>query len=248
MKKIAALFAVPLLALPISSVPGVALSQSMQGEVCAGIDNNTARLACYDVLFQEALKEEAAAPAAKTVVATTPALKPAPAAKKPALKKAKKTKKAVRSAGGWRINAGKVALDGSARVVIGVTSDQPIIDQAGQKRDAYIYAACRSEKVTLWVNFDQPLEVHPENVPVELKFDEGFTETVQMRNSYDWRSVGIWDDDESKKLLGRLEKAEKLSVKVRRRFGDEISAQFNIVKLSNALKPLQEACGWERNS
>ena len=59
--------------------------------------------------------------------------------------------------GEWRINASFWNRDNTPRVLIRVANNLPIQSGKPQQRNVFLYAACRSGKTTIWLNYHHQL-------------------------------------------------------------------------------------------
>lgn len=141
--------------------------------------------------------------------------------------------------GAWTINLRSKKVGDPPRAIIRVAGTSNSV------RSTYFYAACRKGEITSWISFVDPLDRIEKEVPIFYVIDQGREQTMNLVRSFNARSVGLWDDATSKKLLLQLIHGKKLDVRIVPLLSEEMQASFPIEKVENVVQPLAEACAWD---
>lgn len=141
--------------------------------------------------------------------------------------------------GAWRVNLRRKGENDPPRAVVRV-ADKHLADKT-----MYLYAACRKGRISIWASFDHEFSTLEKEIPVTLKIDDEEQLEVKMTRSYNSKSIGVWKDEPSRKLLSRLNRHKTISMTVKPRFDPAMTARFDIDKIENVLKPVANACDWE---
>lgn len=80
---------------------------------------------------------------------------------------------------------------------------------------------------------------------VTFRVDARPTQTMRFSESEDNRSMGLWNTQDSKPFIKSLLGGEKLVARIKPYSDEPFIAEFETKGIDAAIKPIQQACGWE---
>ncbi len=149
--------------------------------------------------------------------------------------------KTAEGAGKWQIDSELSPVDDSKNVTLSLSANQPIRSQFGETVTPGLYVICRENKTELFINWSVYLGMG--DTEVLYRLDKAKAQT---------NSWGISADNKAAFYRGNtIELAKELATSTRlflqvTPYGENtVSATFDLAGLPQAIKPLQEACGWK---
>ncbi len=142
--------------------------------------------------------------------------------------------------GSWRTTTQRSKIDDSQNVIIGLQADEPI--QTPYKGMVYpkLMIRCAENKTSMIVSFDMFL--NNDETKVTYRIDKEKAKTVWWNVTSDFDSLYIPNPIP---LIRQLKDEDQIYIQVTPYGQGTISANFYVHGLLNAIKPIQEACGWK---
>jgi type VI secretion system protein VasI len=142
--------------------------------------------------------------------------------------------------GSWKTATQKSKLDDSQNVIIGIDADEPI--QTPYKGMVYprLMIRCAENKTSMIVSFDTFLS--NDDIKVTYRIDKEKARNVWWNVTTDFDSLYVPNPIP---LLRKLKDEDQIFIQVTPYGQKPISANFYVHGLFNAIKPVQEACGWK---
>lgn len=141
--------------------------------------------------------------------------------------------------GAWRVVTEKSAIDDSLNVHVSVESDAAV--HSGYKNvTPTLHIRCAENKTQVFINWDLYLGI--DQTMMLTRFDDTKANTDEWTISTNNKAVFVRGNNIAfaKKLMNH----NKLLVQITPHGENSVMATFNIKGLSEAIKPLREACRW----
>lgn len=142
--------------------------------------------------------------------------------------------------GQWQTNIERSKVDDSTNVTLILEADSPFISDMRQTITPTLYVRCEENKTQVFVDWDVFLGV--DSIPVLYRFDTDNAKRSEWSVSTDYKAAFV---SEPINFIHKLMNSEKLLVQVIPHSSNEITTEFFVEGLRGAIKPLQEACGWQ---
>lgn len=142
--------------------------------------------------------------------------------------------------GSWKTATQKSKLDDSQNVYIALQADEPI--QTPYKGMIYpkMIVRCAENKTSMIISFDTFLS--NDDIKVMYRIDKEKARTVWWNVTTDFDSLYVPNPIP---LLRKLKDEDQIYIKVTPYGQNPISANFYVHGLFNAIKSVQDACGWK---
>ena len=192
---------------------------------CTTLQDNTARLACYD-----------------DIAGFKPATETATAAADPV-----KTPIPADIASKWHLETETSAITDTATVFLSVKSTEDVQCRPyGQSSGPLtLYARCLENTTALLIVGDcQFASGFGGYGEVTFRTDKDKANTLNMQESTNSQSIGFWTGGRAIPAIQSLFGKERLTVRVTPFGMSPVEAVFDIAGLEDASKPLREACEW----
>ena len=141
--------------------------------------------------------------------------------------------------GKWRVDIERSKIDDSTNVYMELSADYPFTNDLGKIVMPTLLIRCTEDKTNVGINWDTFLNL--DTIPVLHRMDSEKAKTTQWIMATNHLAafapspIGFIRD---------LMKHEKLLIQTTPYGANRVTAEFHVDGLKNAIKPLQEACGW----
>lgn len=143
--------------------------------------------------------------------------------------------------GKWQTSVTTSPVDDTNNVVLSLPSNDYIRTPFGETVAPTIYVACREKKTEVFINWDVYLGLEQTNMLYRLDKQKAVEKNWSI--STDTKAVFYKGSDID--FVRTLAKADKMFARITPYNESPVSATFDLSGLSDALKPLQKACGWK---
>lgn len=151
------------------------------------------------------------------------------------------TQEATVNPGKWQTSVTTSPVDDSKNVILSLSSNDYIRTPFGESVTPTIYVACREKKTEVFINWDVYLGL--EQTSMLYRLDKQKAVEKNWSISTDTKAVFYRGSDID--FIRALAKADKMYTKITPYNEAPVSATFDLAGLSEAMKPLQKACGWK---
>jgi len=212
------------LAVTAPLIPALAQSGAQRTpEVCAAIEADSARLACYDEIHRAPRPE---APVAEAAAAPAPAVQVAVPSR-------------------WSVRPTQSQFDDSARVILSVLSERPVRGRFGAPAPATLMIRCEENTSSLFVHFNDLFMSDIQGYGrVDYRVDDRRPESVSMTASDNHQALGLWRGGRSIPFIRGLFGGERLYLRATPFNENRVEMVFPIAGLEEAIAPLRAACNW----
>jgi type VI secretion system protein VasI len=142
--------------------------------------------------------------------------------------------------GKWVVKEEKSPIDDSRNVYLALTAENPITDSYGQAVTPTLLLRCKENETNAIISFDVYLGIDQTTLLVRLDAEEAKRSTWSIATNnkaiFAPNTVGF---------VRELMKHDKLLVQVVPYGEGAVMTTFDLRGLTEAIKPLQVACGWE---
>lgn len=190
---------------------------------CLEHENDTLRLACYDLeagYFDELKKDLLGSEEEEAEV------------------------EEVASKGDWIVQSSVSKLDDSTNVIVRLRSH----DESNCRYDTeshYITLACRENETNLWVTFGGCYMADIQGKGrVTYRLGSSDVQTKNFTESTDNMALGLWSGGSAIPFIKRMMEHDTMIVRATPFSDNPVTGEYNIAGLEEAIKPLREACHW----
>lgn len=141
--------------------------------------------------------------------------------------------------GQWSVRSETSPIDDSVNVVLSVRSEDSVRSGYDTVRPS-LFIRCSENKTNVFLNWNLYLGLDSTRMLVRFDSEEASTDTWTISTSNKAVFVRGSDIDFAKKMMGH----EKLLTQITPYGESPVMATFPIAGLSEAIKPLREACSW----
>lgn len=229
---------------------------------CPDEKDNDKRLSCYDRFFSPTFKSSTVSETSAPQPVTAEIRQPDSAALSQCRSEINGTKRlacydklfpqitsgdnesthtAVANPGKWQTSVTTSPVDDSKNVILSLSSNDYIRTPYGESVTPTIYVACREKKTEVFINWDVYLGL--EQTSMLYRLDKQKAVEKNWSISTDTKAVFYRGSDID--FIRALAKADKMYTKITPYNETPVSATFDLTGLSEAMKPLQKACGWK---
>lgn len=149
------------------------------------------------------------------------------------------------STGRWKVEEDKSAFDDSKTVVLSIESNESVRGQFGPPGPAIMYLRCMENTTVfyLWIN-DLFLSDIQGFGMVEYRIDDRAADKLRTEGSTDNKALGLWSGNKAIPFINELAKGTSIAFWATPYNESPVEFTFELTGLSEAVKPLQEACAW----
>lgn len=229
---------------------------------CPAEKDNDKRLSCYDRFFYPTFKPSTNSkmPVTNTVIAEIhqPDRKALSACQsevngikrlacydklfpKNSSESTESTHELVGNPGKWQTSITTSPVDDSRNVILALSSNDFIQTPFGESVTPTIYVACREKQTDVYIDWDVYLGL--EQTSMLHRLDKQKAVEKQWSISTDTKAVFYRGSDID--FVKALAKADKMFARITPYNEAPVNATFDLAGLSEAMKPLQKACGWK---
>ncbi|HEG2003733.1 TPA: type VI secretion protein [Enterobacter asburiae] len=149
--------------------------------------------------------------------------------------------KPVEGVGKWQVSTKTSPVDDSENVYVSLSANDSFRSQFGESITPSLYITCREKKTELFLNWDTYLGLNETQMLSRLDKQKAKTKTWDI--SSDTKSVFYRGN--VIEFVKALSQANSMFTQITPYNESPVSATFDVAGLSEALKPLQKACGWK---
>lgn len=153
---------------------------------------------------------------------------------------AEESKPAV-GVGKWQVSTKTSPIDDSENVYVILSANDSFRSQFGELITPSLYITCREKKTELFLNWDTYLGLNETQMLSRL--DKQKAKTKMWDISSDTKSVFYRGN--VIEFIKALSKSNSMFTQITPYNESPVSVTFEVAGLSEALKPLQKACGWK---
>lgn len=151
----------------------------------------------------------------------------------------KPASKTEMGSGKWSVRSETSPIDDSVNVVLSVRSEESVRSEYDTVRPS-LFIRCSENKTNVFLNWDLYLGLDSTRMLVRFDSEEANTDTWTISTSNKAVFLRGSDINFAKKMMGH----EKLLTQITPYGKSPVMATFPISGLSEAIKPLREACSW----
>lgn len=148
----------------------------------------------------------------------------------------------------WKVKTGKSPIDDSTNVWVSRKANSPIDGWPNKSVTPMIYITCREKKTRAYIYTDMSPAIESTRArargTIRLDGDEAYTDTFGVSTSGDALFLKPGDESALLGFLRELSKHKKMLVQFTPFNSPPTMTTFDLAGLSDALKPVQDACGW----
>ncbi|MEM9469365.1 MAG: type VI secretion system-associated protein TagO [Pseudomonadota bacterium] len=147
---------------------------------------------------------------------------------------------AAKFTGEWKTQKYRSEVDDSQNVIIQLDANAPFENDLGKSVMPSLFIRCQENKTDMGVNFETFLGM--DSMPVLHRIESDEAKTTQWMVTTNHLAVLA---PSPIKLIREMMHKERLLVKLTPHGANSVSTHFYINGLQNAIKPVQNACGWK---
>ena len=142
----------------------------------------------------------------------------------------------------WQTSKDESIMGDAKNVYISTQAKILHENRFGRSLRAALYIRCQRGTTDLLINFDTNIDADLYDATVEYKIDDGKIIKNIWSLSKDFEAIFA---RKPIALIKTLIKAKRLTVRVQSQFGGALETYFDLEGLAEAIKPVQECCGWK---
>ncbi|MEJ5219002.1 hypothetical protein WG622_12170 [Cognatishimia sp. D5M38] len=146
----------------------------------------------------------------------------------------------------WTVTATQDVFSDQVLVSVSTPASKPVKCRWGTKIPKLVME-CRDNKTI--ARFEThcriSTSVYDDYGDVTYRVDKSDVKTLRFSESDDNRSMGLWESEDSVPFIQSLMNSELLAAKIKPYSDEPFVAFFDTTGLSNAIAPIQSACGWD---
>ncbi|QTN36686.1 type VI secretion system-associated protein TagO [Cognatishimia activa] len=146
----------------------------------------------------------------------------------------------------WTVSATTDAFSDSLTVSVSTPASKPVKCRWGTKIPTLVME-CRDNQTI--ARFETHCRISTSDFDdygdVTYRVDKSDVKTLRFSESVDNRSMGLWESEESVPFIQSLMDSEILAAKIKPYSDEPFVAFFDTTGLSDAIAPIQNACGWD---
>ncbi|EHI3751001.1 type VI secretion protein [Salmonella enterica] len=143
--------------------------------------------------------------------------------------------------GNWKTDIKTSPIDDSKNVVIFINGDNSFRSPFGETITPSLYIACRENKTELFISWDVYLGLDETTMIYRIDKQKAVNKTWLISTD----TKAVFYNGKVIDFIKRLESGQKLFTQITPYNENPVSTTFNLSGLSEAIKPLQESCGWK---
>ncbi|OON38450.1 type VI secretion protein [Izhakiella australiensis] len=155
--------------------------------------------------------------------------------------KAAEEAKPVVGVGKWQVLTKTSPIDDSENVFVSLSANDSFRSNFGESITPDLYITCREKKTELFINWDTYLGLN--ETQMLFRLDKQKAKTKRWDISSDTKA--IFYRGNVIEFVKSLSQANVMFTQITPYNESPVNATFDLAGLSEALKPLQKACGWK---
>jgi type VI secretion system protein VasI len=144
------------------------------------------------------------------------------------------------SVGKWEVSTDKSPIDDSKNVFVYLSAEDQIRGQFHQAITPSLAIVCREKKTDLYIDWSTFLGIESTRVLTRLDTKKATTRSWLLSTN----NKATFYSGQTIAFIKELMKSEKIFVQVTPYGDNAAQTTFDLTGLSNAIKPLREACKW----
>jgi type VI secretion system protein VasI len=160
-------------------------------------------------------------------------------------KKSVETSTSADAASAWTARVETSKIDDTKNVFVNANSLETSPNPYGQPTKSWMMITCRENTTSLYINFAGHFMSDLQGKgTVTYRIDKNPAARQSFTESNDHSVLGLWNGGAAIPFIKRLFGANSLLVRATPFSDSAVTAEFSLVGLENALKPLRDACRW----
>ncbi|WP_233597644.1 type VI secretion system-associated protein TagO [Citrobacter cronae] len=155
--------------------------------------------------------------------------------------KAAEEAKPVVGVGKWQVSTKTSPVDDSENVYVSLSANDSFRSNFGGSITPDLYITCREKKTELFINWDTYLGLNETQMLSRLDKQKAKTKTWDISSD----TKAVFYRGNVIEFVKSLSQANVMFTQITPYNESPVSATFDLAGLSEALKPLQKACGWK---
>lgn len=143
--------------------------------------------------------------------------------------------------GKWQVSTKSSPVDDSENVFVSLSANESFRSQFGESVTPDLYITCREKKTELYINWDTYLGLNETQMLFRLDKQKAKTKTWNISSD----TKAVFYRGNVIEFVKSLSQANMMFTQITPYNESPVSATFDLAGLSEALKPLQKACGWK---
>lgn len=143
--------------------------------------------------------------------------------------------------GKWQVSTKVSPVDDSENVFVGLSANESFRSQFGESVTPDLYITCREKKTELYINWDTYLGLNETQMLYRLDKQKAKTKTWDISSD----TKAVFYRGNVIEFVKALTQANGMYVQITPYNDSPVNVTFDLTGLSEALKPLQKACGWK---
>lgn len=146
----------------------------------------------------------------------------------------------VRDVGNWQTDIKTSPIDDSKNVVISLNGNESFRTPFGETTTPTLYVACREKKTELFIGWNVYLGLDETTMLYRLDKQKAVNKSWSISTD----TKAVFYRGKTIDFIKNLSSGQMLFTQITPYNENPVSTTFNLKGLSEALKPLQESCGW----
>lgn len=155
--------------------------------------------------------------------------------------KVESTTEAVVNPGKWQTKITTSPVDDSKNVILFLPSNDSIRTPFGESVTPMLFVTCREKKTEVFITWDVYLGLEETSMLYRLDKQKAVERTWSISTD----TKAVFYSGKNIDFIKTLSKAEKMFARITPYNESSVSVTFDLTGLSDAVKPLQKACGWK---
>lgn len=153
--------------------------------------------------------------------------------------------KALPTTSKWVVTEETSKIDDSKNVFLSLQASEPMRGRYGDSVTASLLIACREGTTSMWVDFAGFfMSDHQGGGRVTYRIDGEKAQKIAMVVSSDNEALGLWQGADAIPWLRKVFGHDRLLIRAMPYNESEVTMEFPISGLEEAIKPLRAACNW----
>jgi type VI secretion system protein VasI len=143
--------------------------------------------------------------------------------------------------GKWQVSTQSSPVDDSENVFVSLAANESFRSQFGESVTPDLYITCREKKTELYINWDTYLGLNETQMLYRLDKQKAKTKTWNISSD----TKAVFYRGNVIEFVKALTQANGMYAQITPYNESPVNVTFDLTGLSEALKPLQKACGWK---
>lgn len=152
----------------------------------------------------------------------------------------KRDDNSVRDVGNWQTDIKTSPIDDSKNVIISLNGNESFRTPFGETTTPTLFIACREKKTELFIDWDVYLGLDETTMLYRLDKQKAVNKSWSISTD----TKAVFYRGKTIDFIKNLSSGQMLFAQITPYNENPVSTTFNLKGLSEALKPLQESCGW----